>query len=123
MKSKEALKRLYYDAISSIIDEEIECLNREEIEKDYMCIKQDLERLKKSEEQNYELIKENYNLKTSIKLLIYKCVDILHIRNSKNVEEYNKLISEWYKLPQKRDEYYELLQEEFDLLKEYLDDK
>lgn len=47
--SKEALKRLYYDAISSIIDEEIETINREEIEKDYMNVKQSLDRLEKLE--------------------------------------------------------------------------
>lgn len=61
MTSKEALKRLYYDAISSIIDEEIECLNREEIEKDYMCVKQDLDRLEQLED-NIKIHKETIKM-------------------------------------------------------------
>lgn len=45
MTSKEALKRLYYDAIDSIIDKEIDCKYLEEIEKDYMCVNKYLTKL------------------------------------------------------------------------------
>lgn len=83
MNGKEALKRLYYDAISSIIDEEIETINREEIEKDYMNVKQDLDRLEKLEkdikeyrkaikswnENGGNLLKENTKLKEALKFL------------------------------------------------------
>lgn len=75
MNSKEALKRLYYDAISSIIDEEIETINREEIEKDYMNVKQDLDRvemLEKALDKACELLADYTGICPFSKKLMYE---------------------------------------------------
>ena len=145
MTSKEALKRLKQETSPATYMNDFdkdECIE---------IIKQDLKRLEKLEEENEKLkvendelldnklelviknkqqdmfieklIQECDKLKKGIGLLTYKPIDILHIKISKSVEEYNKLNSECYNFTQEEYEYYELLQEEFDLLKEYLDDK
>ena len=59
MNSKEALKRLYYDAISlNEIEEDVE-----QIKNDYDLIKQDLDRLEQLEKENQGLkkVRDNYS--------------------------------------------------------------
>ena len=137
MTSKEALERLV--GKTSILDDTCaslencikcgKCRYNEPCETcdDYnlvMTIKQDIERLEKIEKENQtnkdfikiqnEILKikedENTKLKKIIELILNKCVIELHIKVSKNVEEYNKWNTKCF----------QLTQEEYNLLKEWL---
>ena len=59
---------------------------------------------------NDKLIQENRNLKKIIELIVNKCVNTLYIDISKDVKEYNGWVSK----------YYQLTQEEYKLVKEWL---
>ena len=85
-KSKEALKRIYYDAISSNeIEEDVE-----EIKNDYDLIKQDLDKLE-------QLEKENQGLKEAINIL--KEVSSLNCDKTLETErQFLRLTKEEYEL-------------------------
>ena len=133
MESLEALERIYNDAISlNEIEEDVE-----KIEEDYNIIKQDLEHLKQLEEENQDLknrlaneqlafdklfesnqkLSELYaKLKQVIDILQVKRIQKRFLEESKNVDEYNKWISNLMNIR-------ELTQEEYELLKEILEDE
>ena len=83
MNSKEALDLLYSDAINGNMDENHEYINREEIEREYFEIKQDLDRLESLEakfDAYYELHKQ-----------LEKGYDELSVENDKLIQENRKL--------------------------------
>lgn len=96
MTSKEALKLLYSDAENYAYFNETE-EDLSEIKLEYELIKQDLERLEK--------------LKKAIEILKGKTIIIFALKLSKDLSDYNRMTS-----------FKNLTQEEYDFLKEYLDD-
>ena len=134
MTSKEALKKLFFDNKDLHVDIVLNDRNVCEI---YNTIKQDLERLKVLEEENQDLknrlaneqlafdklfesnqkLSELYaKLKKTIDILQVKRIQKRFLEESKNVDEYNKWISNLMNIR-------ELTQEEYELLKEILEDE
>ena len=112
MTSKEALKFFVKN-----IDCDVYEFDLDEVIKHKRCLEQDLERLEKFAHENASLHTEidslhteNEKLKKVIELLEHKSINTLQLRYSKNVEAYNEWASK----------YYQLTQEEYELLKEYL---
>ena len=97
---------------------------------DFNTIKQELERLKKLEEnyyslnvaceeiefENVRLEKENKKLKQVIEILINKEIQMRFLRENKNVDDYNNWIFNLMN-------YSNLTQEEFELLKEVFENE
>lgn len=139
MTSKEALEELYNN-LGCEECQNVKCKYKQSTINDCdvwrNTVKQDLDRLEKLEEDVDDLlddklelviknkqqdtligklIEENSKLKKVIDILKNKGVQESFLKNTKNVNEYNKAI--------KHLNYFdELTQEEYDLLKEYLDD-
>ena len=133
MESLEALERIYNDAISlNEIEEDVE-----KIEEDYNIIKQDLEHLKQLEEENQDLKNRLANEQLAFDKLfesnqklselyakLKQAIDIL--KDKMNLAVYHNKVYNTYSIDLlKFNEDFEdkLSQEEYELLKEILEDE
>lgn len=135
MNSKEALENIVIDfdnmgmICSNLGYEEFYCKDlhfKEIFKSEYESILRDLERLEKLEkeykesrkvikswnENGGELLRENAKLKKVIEIVNGKTIVIVALKLSKDLNDYIRMTS-----------FENLTQEEYDLLKEYLDEK
>lgn len=117
MNSKEALERLYlgledYDTQAKCYELIFKDLDKlEKLEKD---IKELRNSIKSWDENAGNLLKENTKLKKVCHILLYKKINIDFLRESKDVDEYNKWISNLMNYRELSLEQYELLKEVFE---------
>lgn len=121
MKSKECLEILKDEVVpdSGYLDYEDYGSYENEMLENYNIIKQDLDKLEELE-KDFEVLKEDnmkwfataFKFKKVIEILTDININIIELKHSKNVEEYNNYADMWG--------YNILTQEKYELLKEVL---
>ena len=114
MTSKEALEFFVKN-----IDCDVYEFDLNEVIKHKRCLEQDLERLEKLENENQDL-KELYDLQSQLNRNQYKIIKEFYEKNLK-LEDENEKLKKTIEILEKQNEGQTISQEEYDLLKEYLE--